>query len=93
MPERQKAKIIFCGVPNNEKDPLLLLFATTIGHCYNNCIDANKAVRCFHMFTSAFCKSLVQTILRDSILYYPRIKRPRKGTERILPVPDPGLRE
>ena len=35
------------------------------------------------MFTSAFCKILVQVILQDSILHYSRIKPPQKDTERI----------
>ena len=47
---------------------------------FNQC---DKAVHCFQMFTEAFCKILVQTILQYSSLHYSRIKPPRKGTEHI----------
>ena len=80
MSDWQEARVIFCGVSNNEKKKIL--FAKVIGHV-NNCINANKAVHCFQMFTSAFYKILIQAILQVSILHYSLIKPPRKGTERI----------
>ena len=54
-----------------KKDPFLL-FATVQGIA-NNCINANKAVHSFQMFSSAICKILVQKNLQDDILHYARI--------------------
>ena len=60
-----------------KQDSLFWLFATAIGHC----TDTNKAVHCFHMFTSAFCIILVQAILQDySSLFMHKTSKERYRT-------------
>ena len=49
----------------------------------NNRIDAKRAIHCFQMWISAFCKLSVQIILQESILPTLCIKPSKQGTERI----------
>ena len=62
-----KAKGIICGVSNSEKTRCCCCSLRLKGIA-NNCTNVNKAVHCFQMFSSVFCKILVQTILQDSSL-------------------------
>ena len=62
-----KAKGIICGVSNSEKTRCCCCSLRLKGIA-NNCTNVNKAAHCFQMFSSVFCKILVQTILQDSSL-------------------------